>query len=140
MVCLRSEWCGYPVFTRASCDQRSPWLDAPAEFDSEGQMNAFFRWKNEHDTPAEFAMQLWIAHPAVKVPQSMPNTATADITMRRLQRFKIERGKSYAWQLSRDGHALASGRLSPDAANLLTIPKAALTTQPTELMIRIATP
>ena len=140
MVCLRSEWCGYPVFTRASCDQRSPWLNAPDEFDSEGQMNAFFRWKNEHDTPAEFAMQLWIAHPAVKVPQSMPNTATADITMRRLQRFKIERGKSYAWQLSRDGHALASGRLSPDAANLLTIPKAALTTQPTELMIRIATP
>ena len=99
-------------------------------------MNALFRWKNKRDTPAEFSMQLWIAHPEVPTPPPLPDKATADITLRRLQRFKIERGKSYAWQLSRDGHALASGKLSPDAANLLTIPKAALATTPTELTIR----
>ena len=56
-------------------------------------------------------MQIWIAHPELKTLPPMPDTATTDITLRRLQQFKIERGKSYAWQLSRDGHALASGKL-----------------------------
>ena len=130
----------YPVFTRASCDQQSPWLNAPAEFPSNGQMNALFRWKNERDTPADFSMKLWIAHPEVQTPPPLPDTATADITVRRLQQFKIERGKSYAWQLSRDGRALASGKLHPDAANLLTIPKAALTTSPSELTLHLDTP
>ncbi len=130
----------YPVFTHASCDQRSPWLNAPADYDNTGQMNAWFRWKNECDTPAEFAMQIWIAHPEIKTTAAMPNAATADITPRRLQQFKIERGKNYAWQISRGGGVLASGKSSPDAAGLLTIPKAPLATTPTELKIRIAAP
>jgi hypothetical protein len=50
--------------------------------------------------------------------------------------IEIERGKNYAWELSSDGCVFASGHLSPDAANLLTIPQAALTTQPQELSIR----
>lgn len=128
----------YPVFTRASCDQRSPWLNAPADYDSTGQMNAFFRWKNMRDTPAEFAMQLWIANAEIKAPAPKPGSATADITPRRLQQFKIERGKTYAWQFSRDGRVLASGKLSLDAANLLTIPKVPLATQPAELMLQLA--
>ena len=125
----------YPVFTHASCDQHSPWLNAPVEYDNTGQINAYFRWKNERDAPAEFAVQLWIAHPEVATPPPMPEKATADITVRRCQQFKIERGHSYAWQVSRDGYTLVSGKLSPDAANLLTIPQVPLTTAPAELRI-----
>ncbi len=130
----------YPVFTHASCDQRSPWLGSPTEFDGEGQMNAWFRWKNEKDTEAEFSMQLWIAHPAVQTPPPMPDAATADITVRRLQKFKIEAGKNYAWQLARGGRVLASGTQSPDATRLLTLPQVPLATEPAELTLRLAAP
>lgn len=126
----------YPVFTHASSDNRSPWLNAPAEFDSSGQINVYFRWKSQEDTPSHFAMQLWIAHPVVKDAPGMPNSATADITPRRLQQFKIQPGRSYAWQVSRDGKPIASGTSSPDAENLLTIPQVSLTTAPTELSLK----
>ena len=115
-------------------------MNAPVEYDNTGQINAYFRWKNERDTPNDFAMQLWIAHPEVATPPPMPEKATADITVRRLQQFKIKRGHSYAWQLSRDGHTLASGKLSPDAANLLTIPQLPLATATAELTLTAEKP
>lgn len=126
----------YPVFTHASCDNHSPWLNAPADYDGAGQINAFFRWKCQEDTPSSFAMQIWIAHPTVPGGPSMPSDATADVTLRRLQQFKIEQGRSYTWQLSQNGHTIGSGTVSPDAANLLTIPKIALTTSPVELSVK----
>ena len=126
----------YPAFTRASCDQQSPWLNAPADFDSTGQMNAWFRWKNQRDSPTDFVMQIWIAHPAVKKPPAMPTSATADITLRRLQKFKIQPGKSYTWHVSRDGRRVASGKVNSDAVNLLTIPQLELTTTPAELSVK----
>ena len=130
----------YPVFTHASCDQRSPWLGAPSEFDAEGQINAWFRWKSLKDTPAEFGMQLWIAHPAVTTPPPMPDAATADVTLRRLQKFKMEAGKSYTWQLAREGSVLAAGKVSPESGSLPTISKVPLSTERAELTIRPATP
>jgi hypothetical protein len=150
----------YPVFTRASTDQRSPWFDprsaglgaaakidasasaksdagAPAESDAAGQINAWFRWKGQRDTPTDFAMQLWIAHPALKNPlPAMPQAATADVTLRRLKQFKVEPGVSYAWQLTQSGRPIASGKASPDVAGLLTIPQVALTTAESELSVK----
>jgi hypothetical protein len=127
----------YPVFTRASCDQRAPWPPPPGGWDDAGQTNAWFRWKTQQDTPSRFAMQLWIAHPEVKTPvPSMPDTATADVTFRRLQQFKIQPDKSYTWKISRDGKAVASGKAKPDASNLLTIPQVSLTTAPCELSLQ----
>lgn len=125
----------YPVFTHASTDQRSPWLDAPAEFDESGQMNAWFRWKSTRDTPASFAMELWLDHPKITNPLTPPETATADLTLRRLQHFKVQPNAAYHWELSRASKPLASGRITPDAANLLTIPRASLATEPTELSL-----
>jgi poly(3-hydroxybutyrate) depolymerase len=127
----------YPVFTRSSSDQRSPWLNAPADFDSAGQSNAYFRWKNQEDTPSTFTIQLWIAHPTVKDPPlSMPDTATADITIRRFQRFRIESGRRYTWQVLRASLVIAAGTGVPDAAGLLTIPAVTLTTVPIALTLR----
>jgi hypothetical protein len=126
----------YPVFTHASSDQRSPWLNAPAEFDDSGQINAWFRWKNQRDTPSSFVMQLWIAHPTVKnPPPTMPENATTDITLRRLQRFKVQPGGTYTWQISRNGQPSDSGKIMPDAENLLTIHRVTLTTTPAELTV-----
>ena len=126
----------YPVFTGASCDQRCPWLNAPADFDSSGQMNAYFRWKNKEDAPSGVAMDLWIDHPAVRDPPGMPGSATADITLRRLQQFKVQPGRSYSWQTIRDGHAIASGKVGVSESGLLTIPQVNLSMAPTELVVK----
>jgi poly(3-hydroxybutyrate) depolymerase len=126
----------YPVFTNASSDQRSPWLGNPGNFDESGQLNAWFRWKNQSDTSSAFSMQLWLAHPAVdNPPASMPGESTADVTFRRLQQFKVASGVSYTWQWVRDGKLIASGKITPDAANLLTIPRLTVTTTPAELSV-----
>ena len=81
-------------------------------------------------------MQLWIAHPAVATPPAMPDTATADVTLRRMQQFKVELNQNYTWQVSRDGHLHASGEISPDAANLLTVRGVALRMSPIELSVK----
>ena len=65
----------------------------------------------------------------------MPDISTADITLRRLQSFKVEPGRTYIWKLVRGGKQEASGKLSPDAANLLTIPNVAVTVVPAELTV-----
>ncbi len=125
----------YPVFTHASSNQRSPW-EGSSEFDESGQINAYFRWKNRQDKPSKFAMTLWIAHPTVdNPPATMPATATADITLRRLQSFQVTPGRTYTWKLVRGGKQEASGKASPDAANLLTIPNVTLSVIPAELSV-----
>ena len=126
----------YPVFTNASSDQHSPWLGDPAHCDESGQTNAYFRWKNQTDTPSSFAMQLWLAHPTVgNPPPTMPDTSTADITLRRLQHFEVRPGGTYAWRLLRGGKPAGSGSITPDAANRLTIPNVTVTTAAAELTV-----
>ena len=126
----------YPVFTHATTDQRPPWLGSPDKFDESGQMNAWFRWKNQRDEASGFTIRLWLAHPALRNPPPMPESSTTDVTLRRLQRFKVQPGKTYAWQLVRAGKPVAAGRIVPDAANLLTVPKLALTATPGELTLK----
>jgi hypothetical protein len=92
-------------------------------------------------------MQLWIANPKipgstaaegqpVDMPVNMPYKATADVTLRRLQHFKVTPGTTCAWTISQDGKVLASGDVTPDLANLLTIPKVPLTLAPVELALQ----
>jgi hypothetical protein len=127
----------YPVFTHASVDQQSPWLNGPADFDASGQMNAYFRWKNEEDTAKSVAMQLWIAHPTVdNPPAAMPDVATADVTLRRLQHFRTIPGKSYGWRAVQGKRVVAFGTLRPDSSNLVTIRGLPLTTTPLELRVQ----
>jgi hypothetical protein len=127
----------YPVFTNASSDQRAPWLGTSSDFDESGQINAYFRWKDQRDEPSRFTMQLWIAHPTVEnPPTTMPDASTVDITLRRLQHFKVQLKKTYTWQMVRNGKPVASGKIIPDAARLLTFPKVTLTTTPGELSVK----
>lgn len=126
----------YPVFTNATSNQRSPWEGSAGNFDESGQLNAYFRWKNEQDKNSKFAITLWLAHPIVKNPPVMPEQSTTDVTLRRLQAFQVVQGKTYAWRLMRDGKVEASGKISPNAANLLTIPRITVTTIPAELSFK----
>lgn len=123
----------YPVFTHASCNQRAPWRSA-ADFDTAGQMNAWFRWESQHDHPRSLTMRLWL------VPEAPPDTANVDITPRRLQQFVVRPGTTYVWHLVRDGHPVATGVVQADVANLLTIPQLALSKIPADLTISAADP
>jgi hypothetical protein len=126
----------YPAFTHASSDQQSPWLNAPAWFDSTGQMNALFRWKVMEDTAAKFSIGIWIEHPPVKDAPHLPDTAQADVTLRRLQQFQVQPGKTYNWFISHEGDGKSTGaKIKPDAAKLLTIPQVSLSTTPTVLSV-----
>ena len=126
----------YPVFTNASSDQLPPQMGESIGSDESGQINAYFRWKNLQDSAKKFTIQLWLAHPtAANPPPAMPETSTADITLRRLQLFKVQPGKSYRWRLLRNGISIASGTVVPDVANLLTIPRLTLNLAPAELVI-----
>jgi hypothetical protein len=82
-------------------------------------------------------MQIWIANPAVQSPpESMPNTAAVDVTLRRLLQFKILPDRTYAWRVSQSGRVVASGKARPDNSNLLTIPAVQITTAPIELSVK----
>jgi hypothetical protein len=129
----------YPVFTHASSNQHAPWTSPPEHADDSGQTNAYFRWKNIRDTTSNFAMELWITHPPVQnPPASMPDAAVVDITLRRLQQFKIRPDRKYTWELTQHGRIVASGQASLGAANLLTIPKVTLATASESLSISAA--
>jgi poly(3-hydroxybutyrate) depolymerase len=128
----------YPVFTNTSSDQRSPWSMSSTSFDESGQINAYFRWSNERDKTSRFAMKLWLSHPNVTNPPStMPEVSTTDITLRRLQRFKVQPGKAYTWRLVRESRIVESGRVRPNAANLITIPQVTLNAIKAELIVEV---
>ncbi len=137
----------YPVFTHATCNEVNPWINAPIEYNISGQMNAYFRWKSVTDDASHFAMQLWIDHPKIPGPTAaegqpagspieMPNSAKTDVTLRRLQQFKVQPGATYAWKVSRGGNVLASGEAQPDVANLLTFRDVPLTREPAVLELQ----
>jgi hypothetical protein len=124
----------YPVFTSATSDQKPPWL-YPDGGDKQGQMNAYFRWKNLEDTTKALAMQIWMEQFADK--NAVPKESTADITLRRLQQFKVAAGKTCSWTLVRKGKSVAAGTIQPDIAGLLTVPKVTITDIPAEMRLEV---
>lgn len=126
----------YPVFTHASSDQRSPWLNAPVDYDQTGQINAYFRWKVEVDESYEFRILLWMDNPRIKNSVDMPKSSTANVTLRRLQHLYVGPSKQYQWKLLREARVVGEGVTVPDSANLLTIQQVNLSTKPIELMVK----
>lgn len=128
----------YAVFTDASSDQRAPWINKPDQSDESGQINAYFRWKSVQDTPATFAMRVWIEQPANgNATVNWPKESVANVSFRRLQQFQVVPEKAYGWELVREGRAVASGSVKADAAGLLTIPSVTITTEPAELRLKL---
>ena len=134
----------YAVFTGASCDDLPPWGRFPdAGRDrytgdiSPGQVNAYFRWKAVVDEPELFEMNLWIVSPDELGSKMFtpPDTATADVTLRRLQHLEHAPGTRYAWTFGD-----LSGEIAADEWGLITLPGLRLSQKHTCLAIRRVVP
>jgi hypothetical protein len=81
-------------------------------------------------------MQLWLQRPVTdKLAGVIPQQSTADLTLRRLQHFKVDRDRIYEWNLTRGKVVLASGKIRPDDAGCLTIRQLTITGDPLELRL-----
>ena len=120
----------YAVFSNASCNDPLPWPDNLTSTDA-GQVNAFFRRKNGTDTESRFEMQLHlVSEKNLTTTFTIPKSATADVSLRRLQRFQIEPGQTVQWQFGK-----ANGEVTADADGLITIPALTITDTPLKLII-----
>lgn len=128
----------YPAFTDASTDQKYPGFQSK-EPDQSGQLNAYFRWKNGADLPTRFEMDLSLVD-AKEIATNgklfpVPEKSVADVTPRRLQRFKVQPDKSYAWRFIETGKVVQSGTIRPDSVGRLTVPRVTITPMPRTLIL-----
>ena len=99
----------YPVFTNASTNDPLPWPDQLAD-KKPGQINAFFRWKNLRDTPDAIEMSLFLVKPSeLKTTFTIPAEATADVSLRRLQKLQVGPGRNGTLDV-RHGQRRSPGR------------------------------
>jgi acetyl esterase/lipase len=120
----------YPVFTNASSNTPLPWPDHLDE-KTPGQINAFFRWKNMSDENGKIAMSLFLASPEdLQTTFAIPEEATADVSLRRIQYLRVAPGESFPWSFG-DAH----GNVQAAADGVLTIPNLRISAQPSTLTI-----
>jgi len=106
-----------PAFAHASLDDA---LGAsPSEGADSGQLNRFFRWNTETvvDTAARVELSVWL------IAAAPSETATVDLTFRRLQQLSPSPGAQCAWE-NRDGSGtlLQQGTITADSEGLVTVP------------------
>ncbi len=120
----------YAVFTNATSNSTLPWPD-DLKSTAAGQVNAFFRWKNLSDSAEKFETSLFLTNASdLKTQFEIPKEATADVTLRRLQSFRIKPGETFRWTF---GAAKSEGQA--DSQGLVTIPALKLTAEPTTLSV-----
>jgi poly(3-hydroxybutyrate) depolymerase len=121
----------YPVFTNASTNDPLPWPDRLTD-KKPGQVNAFFRWKNLSDTADVVEMKLFLVRAAdLKTSFTVPTEATADVSLRRVQKLKASPGAPMFWTFGR-----AKGEARADAQGCVTFPGLKITADPTTLSVR----
>ena len=121
----------YAVFTNASTDDSIPWPDSLADAPA-GQRGAYFRWSARTDTETKFEIELRLAS-AEELKSTLfeiPTTATADVSLRRLQRFAVAPNEEIAWR-----YGDASGKVKADQNGLVTIPRLTVETAPKTLLL-----
>ena len=97
-----------------------------------GQINAFFRWNNLKDTAEILEMSLFLISASnLDTKFTIPTAATTDVTMRRLQHFKLKPGAGFKWEF---GSAKGEGKV--DELGLITIPSLKITATPATFSIR----
>ena len=113
----------YPVFTNASSDDPNPWEAGNLDSTLPGQINGFFRWENVADRKGSFKMKLFLADPqTLQTRFTIPETAVADVSLRRLQNFRIAPGEKISWSFG-----VLSGCTAADEKGLLTLEKLPIT-------------
>lgn len=128
----------YVAFTNASCNDKLPWSDNRSD-KSSGQINAFFRWKIIGDEPNKITLSLYLTNPTnLKTEFSIPEEATADISIRRIQKMKVAAGDTLKWHYGNETGDASSKEFSKVKAGdggLITIPKVAISVKPKTLII-----
>lgn len=120
----------YVAFTNASCNSPLPW-PADLKNTSAGQVNAFFRWKNLTDSPERFEASLFLTDKTQLQTQfEIPAEAHADVTIRRIQSFRLAPGTKFQWSF---GGATGEGKI--DAQGALSIPSLKITQTPKVLRL-----
>lgn len=121
----------YPVFTNSSTDDPCPWPakdpNGPA-----GQRGAYFRWVNKVDTEDRFEIELRLAandelHSTIF---TIPSESTTDVSLRRLQEFKVEPNQQIEWTFGD-----RSGKSTADKNGLVTIPGLTIVPEPCVLSL-----
>ena len=120
----------YPVFTGADCDSPLPWPDrenAPG-----GSGERYFRWTVYADTPNRFeiALRLTDSEELNSKIFTPPTEATADVSLRRLQMFRVATGEAVDWEF-----AGTSGTVIADKDGLITIPNLKIESVPAVLSL-----
>ena len=120
----------YPIFTNASSNDPLPWPDQLDDKKS-GQVNAFFHWKTVRDTPDAIEMSLFLIKLSeLKTTFTIPTEATADVSLRRLQKLRVAPGAKVSWKFG-----TANGAVQADATGCVTIPKLKLNAEPATLTV-----
>ncbi|MDA1016321.1 MAG: hypothetical protein O3A00_17920 [Planctomycetota bacterium] len=120
----------YAVFTNATGNSELPWPNE-LKTSAAGQVNAFFRWKNLNDSTEKVEMSLSLVSASeLKTRFDVPKAAGADVTLRRLQNFKLRPGGMFHWTF---GTAKGEGKI--DDQGLLTLPALRITSVPTVLSV-----
>ena len=121
----------YPAFTNASTDDPLPWPDRLTNKNS-GQVNAFFRWKNLSDTADVVEVKLFLVRAAdLKTSFTVPAEATADVSLRRVQKLKVAPGATVSWTFG-----ATKGEVRADGQGCVTITGLKITAEPTTLSVR----
>ncbi|HEX4145647.1 MAG TPA: prolyl oligopeptidase family serine peptidase [Pirellulales bacterium] len=120
----------YPVFTNATSNSKLPWPD-DLKSTAAGQVNAFFRWKNVSDSAEKVELSLYLVSAAqLKTRFEIPQEASADVTLRRLQSFQLKPGDTFRWTFG-----TAQGEGKADVNGLITIPALKMTAEPATLTV-----
>lgn len=106
----------YPVFTGASTDDPIPWPRDESRTDS-GQVNAFFRWEVIADEADRFEIALRLLRQDEWESRVVfPAESTANVSLRRLQQFRLAPGERFTWE-----YGGASGEGAADAEGVPTV-------------------
>ncbi|MCX6898363.1 MAG: prolyl oligopeptidase family serine peptidase [Verrucomicrobia bacterium] len=104
-----------PVFTHTSSDRNAGNGD-PADGDIIGWINRGMDWKDIEDAPDRYAITVTADYPGLEYP------VRTDITLRRLQRFKVKSSESLSVRIGNT----APVSIKADALGLLTIPSVSI--------------
>lgn len=115
----------YAVFTDASTNDPLPWPGNLAD-KKPGQVNAFFRWKMLSDSRKKAEVSLFLTDPAtLKTSFALPAEATANVSLRRLQAFKVKPGETVRWMFGD-----SKGEVQADDTGLVTVPNLKIRAKP----------
>ncbi len=127
----------WPAFSRAS-DDGDPGWGAAADGDSVGSIHGALEWDPPVDVASTWSVRLRTRALATRdglLPA--PSLVTADVTPRRLQRFKIVPNALFSCAvIGAGGESLWQGHIASDALGLLTVPAVPIT--PAGVDLRIA--